>query len=62
MDPEFFRGVSGYEIFLVTVNFSEFFHLQNTLDSEFLRGGVQAPTFFGHAEFEVKNFSEVFQL
>ena len=39
-----------------------FFHLQSALDSEFFRGGVQAPTYFGHSKFEVKNFSELFNL
>ena len=42
--------------------FWEFFHLQSTLDSEFFRGDVWGPTFFGNAKFEVKNFSEIFQL
>ena len=43
-------------------NFWEFFHFQSALHSEFFRGGVRAPTFFGHAKFEVKNFSEFFPL
>ena len=38
---------------MVTLNFSKFCHLQSTIDSEFLRGGVWAPTFFGHSKFEV---------
>ena len=32
------------------------------MDNEFFRLGVWAPTFFGHAKFEVKNFSECFHL
>ena len=52
----FSEGVSSHQLFLVTLNFLEFFHLQSTLDSELFRGGVRAPTFFGHATFEVKNF------
>ena len=31
--------------------FLEFFHLQITLDSEFFREGVRAPTFLGHTKF-----------
>ena len=42
--------------------FSEFFHLQSIVDSEFFRGGVWAPTFFGHTKFEVKHFSKFFDL
>ena len=42
--------------------FSEVFCLQRALDSEFFRGGVWAPTFFGHPKFEVKNVSEFFHL
>ena len=42
--------------------FRNFFVLQRALDSEFFRGVVRAPTFFGHAKFEVKNFSEFFHL
>ena len=34
--------------------FLEFFSLQSTLDPEFFRGAVWAPTFFGHVKFEVK--------
>ena len=40
--------------------FLEFFLLQSTLDSEFFRGGVFAPTFFGHAKYQVKNFLDFF--
>ena len=58
----FSKGVSGHQLFLVTLNFLEFFHLQSTLDSELFRGDVQAPTLFGHAKLEVKNFSEFFSL
>ena len=36
-------------------NFSEFFHFQSDLESEFFRGDVRAPTSFGHGKFEVKN-------
>ena len=43
-------------------NFLEFFHLQNALDSELIRWGIWAPTFFGHTKSEVKNFSEFFCL
>ena len=32
------------------------------MDSEFLRLGVWAPTFFRHTKFEVKNFTEFFHL
>ena len=52
----FSEGVSRHQLFLVTLNFLEFFHLQSTLDSELFRGGVWAATFFGHATFEVKIF------
>ena len=49
-------------------NFSEFFHLQSALDSEFFRetqffrGGSEHQLFFGHTKFEIKNFSEFFNL
>ena len=61
----FSEGVSGHELFLVTPNlrpkyFLEYFCLQRSPDSEFFRGDVRAPTFFGHAKFEVKNFFEFF--
>ena len=39
-----------------------FFYIQSTLDSEFFRGDVRAPTFFSHTNFEVKIFSEFFHL
>ena len=42
--------------------FLEFLHSQSTLDSEFFRGGVWAPIFFGHAKFEVKNLLQFFHL
>ena len=50
-----------YHLFLVMLNlrskfFSEFYGLQSALDSEFIRGCVQAPSFLGHAKFEVKFF------
>ena len=32
------------------------------MDSGFFKGGDWAPTFFGHAKFEVKNFLEFFHL
>ena len=32
------------------------------MDSTFLRGDVQVPTFFGYAKLEVKNLSEFFGL
>ena len=32
------------------------------MDSAFLGGDVQVPTFFGYAKLEVKNFSEFFGL
>ena len=54
------EGVSRYQLFLFTLNFLEFFHLQSTLDSECFRGDVRAPTFFGHAKFEVKKFFGTF--
>ena len=50
-----FFGHSKFEV----KKFSEFFHLQSTLDSEFFRGGVRAPTFLGHAKFEVKIFCRI---
>ena len=50
----FSEGVSGQQLFLVTLNFLEFFPLQNTLDAEFFRRGVWTPNFFGHSKFEVK--------
>ena len=61
----FSEGLSGYQLFLVMKNFRlrdflEFFQLQSALDSDFFIGGVRVPTFFGHAKFEVKNFSEFF--
>ena len=34
--------------------FSEFFHLQSALDSEFFRDGLQSLTFFSDNKFEVK--------
>ena len=40
----------------------ERFHLESALDSEFFRGGVWAPTFLSHTEFEVENVSEFFRL
>ena len=59
--------VSGHQLFLVMLNlrsknFQNFFHLQSAVDSELLRLGVWAPTFFGHTKFEVKNFSKFFNL
>ena len=62
--PNFSKGVLG-QLFLVMPNlrpknFLEFFHLQSALDSEFFRGVLWAPVFFGHAKFEFKNFSEFF--
>ena len=42
--------------------FLEFLHLQSPLDSEFFRGDVQALTFFSDTKFEVKKFSEFFNL
>ena len=64
---EFFGGVVQTQTFyghakLETKNFSEFFPLPTTLDSEILGGGIWAPTIFGHAKFEVKKFSEFFPL
>ena len=32
------------------------------MESDFFRGGVYAPTFFGDAKFEVQKFSEFFHL
>ena len=60
----FFTGGVSINIFLVMLNLSSnflcnFFVYKN---SEFFRGGVQVPTFFGHTKFEVKNFSECFHL
>ena len=82
--PTFFSH-SKFEV----KKFSEFINLQSTVDSEFYRGGVRAPTFlvtqnlskkffgifsftncssvraptfFGHAKFEVKTFSEFLHL
>ena len=52
----FSKEVSEHQLFLVTLNFLEFFHLQSTLDCEFFRRGVWALTFFRHAKFEVKIF------
>ena len=52
----FSKGVSGHQLFLVTLNFLEFFHLQSTLDSELFRGDVQAPTLLGHTKFDIKIF------
>ena len=41
----------------------EFFNLQRAVDSEFLRWGFWAPTFFGHAKFEIKKvFQNFFHL
>ena len=55
----------GAKCFLVMLNlrskvFSEFFHLQSTVDSLFFRGGVWSPTFSGHINFEVKNVFIIF--
>ena len=66
LDSEFFRGVSGHQRFLVTLNlrskiFRNFF-VYRVLWTEFFRGGDWRPTFFGHAKFEVKYFSEIFRL
>ena len=66
---KFLQGGVGseHQLFLVMLNLRskfilEFFHLQSALDSEFFRECLWAPTFFGHAKFEVKNFSEFFHL
>ena len=47
---------------LIPKNILEFFHLQSALDSEFFRGDVWVPIFFGHTKFGVKNFTELFNL
>ena len=64
---EYFTGGSGSTFFVTPnlrpKNFSEFFNLQSTLDSEFFRG-----VFYGHQLFWVmpnlrsKMFSELFPL
>ena len=63
---EFITGASGPIFFghakFEVKNFLEFFGLYNTVDSEFIRGGVFPPTIFGHAKFVVKTFSEIFLL
>ena len=53
-----FFGHAKFEV----KNFSEIFHLQSALDSEFFRGDIWGPTFFGHAKFEVKNLQQSFHL
>ena len=55
------------QLYLVMPNlrpniFLEFFHLQSALVYEFLRGGVWAPTCFGHLKFKVTNLWEFFPL
>ena len=66
--PTFF-GHAKFEV----KKFSELFHLQSALDSEFFGGGVWVPTFsgrglvwtpmfFGHPKFEVEKFSMFFPL
>ena len=47
---------------LTPKNFLEVSHLQSAQDSEFLRRGIWAPTFFGNAKFKVKTFLEYLHL
>ena len=60
MDPEFFRGVSGHKLFLVTVNFRNFFIYRALSTLNFSEGVSRHQLFFDHAKFEVKNFSAIF--
>ena len=69
LDSEFFKGWSGYQLSLVLPNFrlnnfSEFFHLPSTLDSEFLSGMLVGTNFFGSCQiwgqkiFRIFSFTE----
>ena len=63
---KFWGGGSGHQLFLVMPNlkskkFQNFF-LYWVLLTEFFGGVVQTQTFYGHAKFETKNFSEFFPL
>ena len=44
------------------INFRNFLIYRAALDSEFCKGGVQAPNFFGHTKVEVKKISDFFCL
>ena len=61
-----FQRGSGHQLLQVmpnlrSKNFSEFFHLQSTLDSEFFRRG-SGQTFFHMQNLRSKNLSEIFHL
>ena len=61
MDAEFFRRVSGHQLFLVTLNlrskiFQIFLIYRVQWMMNFLEGSL-GTNFFGHPKFEVKNFS-----
>ena len=63
---ELFREGSGKTVLVITYLrpkiFLEFFHLQNTRDSEFFDGGVRPQAFWVMLNLRSKTFSEFFHL